>query len=130
MGKTTELAKLYNSFWGQICPAYQAGHVPGNTEFPYLTYDMVAPQFGGRGIQAINIYSKSRSFTSLWETADKLWQTIPEDGTHLYLPDNMGFIIIRRNTGAFVQSRTLPDEEVSQDIKACYAACEIRSYIL
>lgn len=127
-GKTTELAKFYSSFWGQICPAYQTGHVPSNQDFPFLTYDMICPPFGGRSIQAINIYSKSRSFSQLWETADKLWSTIPVGGLVLMLPDNAGAITMYRNQP--VQSRTLPQDEVDQDIKAAYCAIEILFHVL
>lgn len=122
-----ELSKLFNMFWLQFCAAYQENDIPKNTKFPYITYSVVRPTFGEQTITIANIYDKSQNFTRLRAIGAAIEKAIPEGGIILDAPSGGALHIERSNP--FIQSRSLPADEVRDNIKSDMVSVIIRSFI-
>lgn len=123
-----ELSRLYFQFFNQFTTAYQDGAVPAETAFPYIVYSVIRPEYSGRTIMGINIYDRSTGFARLRSIGTAIAEAIPQAGTTLELENKKGIITLYRGS-PFIQSRSLPDDEVRENIKADYVNIEILGHI-
>jgi hypothetical protein len=124
-----DLSRLFFQFWSQFCPAFQEGYVPETADFPYLTYAVVRVPFGEQTVIGVNIYDRASTVAGLREIGKAIEAAIPNEGVVLTMPENQGTIwIVRGNP--FIQSRTLPADEVRENIKSDYVNVIIRSFLI
>lgn len=124
-----ELSRLYFQFFNQFTTAYQDGAVPAETAFPYIVYSVIRPEYLERSIMGVNIYDRSTGFARLRSIGTAISEAIPQSGTMLELENGKGTILLYRGS-PFIQSRSLPDEEVLENIKSDYVNIEILSHML
>jgi hypothetical protein len=134
-----ELSRLFFQFWNQFCPAYienAAYKVDPNSGklipavFPYLTFSIMRLPFGEQSITGVNIYDQSNSFARIREIGRSIENAIPHNGiVALDMPNNGGNVLLSRGN-PFIQSRSLPEDEIRANIKSDYVSVIIRSYIL
>lgn len=124
-----ELSRFWFQFWKQFGTAYPEGNVPENTTFPFITYPVARTPWGDRTIIGINIYDQSTSFSRLRELGLAIENAIPQSGVTYELENGKGTITLFRGN-PFIQSRSLPDEEVKNNIKADYVSIEVLGFMI
>lgn len=121
---TSELYTSMYQFWNKVLPAWPSNTVPTGTALPYLTYTPVSSEWGTSTLGTAIIWSRSSSFRTATEAADKVEALIPAVvGTKI--PLTGGGLWIKRGT-PFIQH--YPQED--PDEKAIYINYEVRSYIV
>lgn len=123
-----ELSRFFFTFWNSFCQAYQEGNIPTSAIFPYISYSVVRPEWGNRTILAVNIYDQSTSFTTIRGIGTAIAEAIPQSGVTFELENGKGAITMFRGN-PFIQSRSLPADEVSQNIKTDYVSIELLGHI-
>lgn len=123
-----ELSRLYFQFFNQFATAYPDGAIPAETNFPYIVYSVIRPEWGGRTIMGISIYDRSTGFARIRSIGTAIAEAIPQSGTTLELENGKGIITLYRGS-PFIQSRTLPDDEVRENIISDYVNIEILAHI-
>lgn len=124
-----ELSIALQEFFSQFANAYQEGNVPTGTSFPYISYQVIRPDYLERTMLSINIYDKSTSFARLRGIDSAIEKAVPHSGAEIDLPNDMGKLLIYRGA-PFIQNRSLPEDEVREFIKADYVNFEVVSHIL
>lgn len=96
----TETHKALYAFWSSFgVPAYLTGHVPENTPFPYITFEVVASEsFAVSNLSAI-CWFKAKSGVNVnkerAEMLDAIARAIPDEGT--LIDTDSGKLALRRN---------------------------------
>lgn len=71
----TALNQFYSSFG---IPAYEENSVPDKAKTPYITYELVSPDWRDSVIITANIWYKGTSFTPILNKADEIGKRIGE----------------------------------------------------
>lgn len=124
-----ELSRFFFQFWNSFATAYQEGSVPSGTVFPYIVYQIARPEWGKTTIVSANIYDRSTSFTGIRTIGAMIEEIISESGIPHELENNKGIVIFRRGN-PFISGRSLPEEEILQNIKADYVNVEMTGYLI
>ena len=123
-----ELSTLYFAFWSQFCAAFQ-DTVPLGTSFPYLTYSVVCTPFNEQTITGVNIYDNATSVSRIRSIGAEIERVIKPGGIWIPAPVNKGMVFIAR-ANPFIQSRSLPPDEVAKNIRSDYVSIIIRTAII
>lgn len=124
-----ELRRFFFQFWNSFATAYQESNIPANTVFPYIAYQFARPEWGMTTIINANIYDRSTSFNGISAIGAMIEEAIPGTGSIHVLENNKGVVIFRRGN-PFISGRSLPEEEISQNIKADYVNVEMTGYLI
>lgn len=126
---TTEQA-LY-SFWSSFgLPVYPEEAVPTGeaegekpAEPPYITYNIVEPEFGTHATGQARIWYRSESYD---EIAKKKNEVLKAIGKGKLLPAGSGYLCIRLGTPP---AQYLPFSEIPE-IKVCYLNLQMDAYAM
>lgn len=103
-------AALYEFWSGFGIPAYRPGRVPTGAEYPYITFDAVAGEFGSRTVLVAHNWHKAPgATTAAADILDAIARKIPNSGFILPV-DGRGYLVIYRNGGEF-QSYVQDEED-------------------
>lgn len=92
---------LYQFWSGFGVPAYRAGRVPTDAEYPYITFEVVAGGFGSRTILTAHNWHKAPGATAAAaDILDAIAREIPDSG-FLMPVEGRGYLAIYRNGGEF-----------------------------
>lgn len=78
MPKMENIAKTFYSFFNSIMPSYLENYVPVNTQFPYLTYQLITTNKFETEMIQIRIFSQSSSLVEITKYMTLLNETISE----------------------------------------------------
>lgn len=129
----TDLHKALYQFWsgfssdGKPLPVYLKGHVPANTAFPYITFEVV--EGGAFGSTVLTAYGwfKAESGLNVNEQIaaflDQVKAAIPPGGVKLR--SGAGVAILYPNSSGFLSRM---DDETNRDITAGRVSYEIYYY--
>lgn len=76
----TTQAKELSKFFNQFETAYVEDNVPVGSSFPYITYSIASPNFASQENTVVRVYSKGTSLVKIFEIADKISETITDNG--------------------------------------------------
>lgn len=99
----TDLQRALAAFWSHFAPAYVSGMVPDSAAFPYITYDVTAPDALGYTVLAATVWCrKADGFDAQAQCdacLDRIAAGIPVEGVMLAVGD--GFALLERNDAEF-----------------------------
>lgn len=116
------------AFWRQFAlddtqiVAYQAGVVPSDAAFPYITFE--APRADAFGTLPLTAHLWVRSNNPAEAIAQRIaWmeaveQAIPDGGVMLRLP--VGFLMLRRSSGDFLYPGTDEEDATVLNVRVGY----------
>lgn len=103
------LHKFYKSFG---IPAYEEHSVPDNAALPYITYELVNPDWRDDAVITANVWYSGTSFTPLFNKVDEIGRAI---GEGLRIPTESGCVYLTKGNPFSQVSDTGNDE-----VKVCY----------
>lgn len=129
----TDFHKALYGFWsgftsgGKAIPAFLTGHVPKDTPFPYITFEVVEGTFLSNNILTAFGWFKAESGQNINATvsafADQVKAAIPPQGKRLNA--GCGLVLLYPNDGTFLSYESEPD---NRDIIGARVSYEIHYY--
>lgn len=117
----TDTATTLYSFWSSFgIPAYPEYNIPDDAEMPYITYEIVEPEWRSQTNAYARVWYRDTSYVSIARTLDSISQRI---GEGLMLPSGSGFILLFKDT-QFIQFQPY---EVDGDVKIAYLSMIIEN---
>lgn len=102
--------QAYNQFWNSFgLKAYDENSVPINTEFPYITYDLVIGEFNDTVASNVSLWYRSTSWKDIQEKEMEIADYITRGG-RMVKYDNGAFWI--RKGSPWAQRMTGDDDSV------------------
>lgn len=130
----TDFHKALYGFWsgftsgGKAIPAFLTGHVPKDTPFPYITFEVVEGTFLSNNILTAFGWFKAESGQNINATVsaflDSVGEAIPTEGTILPIVD--GYAVLSPNSSNFLSYVTDQDD---RDIVGGRVSYEINYYL-
>ena len=109
------------AFWGNIefggtkIPVYLSGHVPPNTAFPYITFEVSSAESMSFNVLTAFDWHKAESGKNVnaerASMMDEIAKMIPAEGVLLELPGEHGYIELLRNDADFQTYYDDPEDE-------------------
>ena len=102
------------NFWAQFPPAYDENSVPpiNEMEFPYLTYETAADNYGNTLALSASLWYFSHIWTGITQKAEEIANTIANG--YIMPIDGGGMLITRRSP--FAQRMSEPSDETIRRI--------------
>lgn len=109
-----DTATTLYSFWSSFgIPAYPEYNIPDDASMPYITYELVEPEWRGQINAYARVWYRDTSYVSIAETLRNISNRI---GEGLLLPSGRGFILLFKDS-QFIQFQPY---EVDNDVKIAY----------
>lgn len=107
----TETAKaLYKFFSSFDIPAYNRNSIPDDVKLPYITYDIVEPDWRDVGSVSASVFYPGTGYAELFKKVDEIKNKV---GEGLRIPvESGGCVYIVKDT-PFAQTQPTADEKVS-----------------
>lgn len=110
----TDTATTLYSFWSSFgIPAYPEYNVPDGATMPYITYEIVEPEWRSQTNTYARVWYRDTSYVSIAATLDGISNRI---GEGVLLPSGEGFILLFKDS-QFIQFQPY---EVDSDVKIAY----------
>lgn len=139
-----ELHKALYKFWGQFShggkkiPAFPAGRVPENQDFPYITFEVIQGAFAATVVPTSFVWCqapKDGSFNVQSQRAqimEQIARAIPDQrGALLHFPG--GAVLLKRNPAQFMSYYDPPEEGeetlTTEPVIGGRISCEMTCYI-
>lgn len=108
-----EVAQALYSFYKSFgIPAYEEHSVPDKAALPYITYEVVNPDWQDDAVITANVWYSGTSFTPLFRKVDEIGEKI---GGGLTIPTKTGYLYLYKGNPFSQVSDTGNDE-----VKVCY----------
>lgn len=109
---TTRAAAVYGFLSGFGIPAYASTSTPDQAAFPYLTYDLVLPEWGqGEMTMTVNLWYRGDSEAPANAKAEEIGQALGIGG--VLVPFDDGALWLKKGS-PFVQSMGGEDDKVKR----------------
>ena len=113
MTMTNTATTLY-TFWNSFqIPAYPEYNIPDDASMPYITYELVEPEWRNQIVAYARVWYRDTSYVSITRKLDEISNRI---GEGLLLPSGDGYILLFKDT-QFIQFQPY---EVDDDVKIAY----------
>ena len=95
-------------------PAFEEGSLPEMQPFPYLTYPVVMPAFGGQALLTVSVWDRDMANPGFKGRLDHVLngvaELVPEGGVAITLGSGGGSVWLNRNGASFISYMGDPDD--------------------
>lgn len=110
----TDTATTLYAFWNSFqIPAYPEYNVPDDVDMPYITYELVEPEWRSQITAYARVWYRDTSYVSITQKLDEISDRI---GEGLLLPSGDGYILLFKDV-QFIQFQPY---EVDDSVKIAY----------
>ena len=109
--------QAFHQFWSSFgLPAYDAGSIPTDAEFPYITYEVAISDFGNQIPFTAGVWYKGTSWVGATQKVDEIAQKIGRGG--ILIPYEGGALWITK-ASAFAQRMTDENDLIKRYVIQC-----------
>ena len=99
----------------KLVPAFEEGSLPEKQPFPYVTYPVMMPAFGGQSLFTVSVWDKDTANPGFKGRVDyalnQIMRLVPEGGAVLQLGNDSGSIWLNRHGASFMSYMDDPNDK-------------------